>query len=169
MNIRACRPTDPEAGSVNVVSVQLWHHDRANAVALLEASRTLLSAGLLAYSYAGTPDEVSRQRTQGTLHERLPGVFWTNVYGKRYVETIGLERLRSIAWSSIEVSDAGVVAQLYEDPAQPPADLHAMVDEAKSAVGREFFGARWLGGDLASFLEPKHAEHHQALPRLARS
>lgn len=70
----------------------------------------------------------------------LPGLYWLNVFGARYVELIGRDRLRDAPVHSVSSRGASVVVQLYAEPedwmSSAGASVHA---SAVAHLGGQFF------------------------------
>lgn len=69
----------------------------------------------------------------------LPGIFWLNFFGSRYVEFIGRQRLLS-APARVEEVDGGVLVALDEHPADWTSTQRQQIEEAvRGAIGNDLF------------------------------
>jgi hypothetical protein len=137
--IRACRPTVPGGGSVNVVVLTIRQSGAARVNALVGIAEALLAERLLGHACVDLDTEQRRQHVKGTINDRLPGVFWANVFSSRYLDAIGTPAFQRAPWSRVRTVPNGAIAYLYDDPLDPPADLYARIEAAKAALGAEKF------------------------------
>ena len=74
------------------------------------------------------------------VRSSLPGLYWLNVFGARYVDLIGEDRLRNVPVHSVAWRGASVVVQLYAEPedwmSSAGASVHA---NAVAHLGEQFF------------------------------
>jgi hypothetical protein len=137
--VHACRPTEPGGGSVNVVSLRTRHSGASRVNTLVDLAEALLADRLLGYGCVDLNSEFRLQHVKGTINDRLPGVFWANVFSSRYLDAIGTLAFERAPWSSLRTMPNGVIAYLYDDPLSPPADLRDRIAAAGSALGAEKF------------------------------
>jgi len=137
--IRACRPTEPGRGSVNVVVLTTRPSGAARVNALVGIAEVLLAERLLGHACVDLKTEQRRQQVKGTINDRLPGVFWANVFSGRYLDAIGTPAFRRAPWSRVRTVPNGAIAYLYDDPLDPPADLGERIEAARAALGAEKF------------------------------
>ena len=107
------------------------------------------------YGYIGHDDTIHRQHVPGTLQKRMPGVFWYNYFGPKYVEFFTRDRIVTFPWFSIEEMNGGLITCLSESP----KDLLAsdeLEKKAKVHLGSESFG------DVDAYLQ---ASRHNPLYR----
>ena len=70
----------------------------------------------------------------------LPGLFWLNFFGPRYVDLIGEERLQSSPANTIEEVDGGLLLGLGDDPGQWNSAKRRQTERAVlDAIGHDFF------------------------------
>jgi hypothetical protein len=135
----ACRPTEPGGGSVNVVDLTIRQSGAARVNALVGIAEALLAERLLGHACVDLETEQRRQHVKGTINDRLPGVFWANVFSGRYLDAIGTPAFGRAPWSRVRTVPNGAIAYLYDDPLDPPADLGDRIEAARAALGAEKF------------------------------
>jgi hypothetical protein len=82
------------------------------------------------------------QQALGSVNDRLDGIFWANAFGTAYIEAIGENVLMSVPWSRVERTPNGLIAWLYDDPGELPADLIERRHEARRIWARK---SSWPG------------------------
>jgi hypothetical protein len=137
--LRACRPTEPGGGSVNIVSLTTRQSGASQVNALAGLAEALLAERFLGHACVDLETELRRQHVKGTINDRLPGVFWANVFSDRYLDAMGVSTFERAPWSSLRTVPNGAIAYLYDDPLDPPADLRDRIEAARSALGAEKF------------------------------
>lgn len=135
----ACRPTEPGGGSVNVVDLTTRQSGAARVNALVGIAEALLAERLLGHACVDLDTEQRRQHVKGTINDRLPGVFWANVFSSRYLDAIGTPAFQRAPWSRVRTVANGAIAYLYDDPLDPQADLDDRIEAARAALGAEKF------------------------------
>ncbi len=137
--LHACRPTKPGGGSVNVVDLTTRHSGASRVNALVDLAEALLAERFLGHACVDLETELRRQHVKGTINDRLPGVFWANVFSSRYLDAIGTSTFERAPWSRVRTVPNGAIAYLYDDPLDPPADLRDRIEAARAALGTEKF------------------------------
>ncbi len=93
------------------------------------------------YGYITDATVEMRQHEPGTLRTRMPGVFWANYFGPRYVAFFTPVKLDTGPWVRRQAWHQGLVTWLAVSP-------HDLVDDtdpeerAKDHLGRHYFGDR---------------------------
>ncbi len=163
----ACRPTVPGGGSVNVVDLTVRPSGAARVNALVGIAEVLLAEGMLGHACVDLETEQRRQHVKGTINDRLPGVFWANVFSGRYLDAIGTPAFQRAPWSRVRTVPNGAIAYLYDDPLDPPADLDERIEAALAALGAEKFASgAWaqrpiLGQGTIPAASQGHRERHE--------
>ena len=137
--LRACRPTVPGGGSVNVVVLTSRQSGAGRVNALAGVAEVLLAERLLGHACVDLGTERRRQHVKGAINDRLPGVFWANVFSSRYLDAIGTPAFGRAPWSRVRTVPNGAIAYLYDDPLGSPADLGERIEAARVALGAEKF------------------------------
>lgn len=136
-----CLPVDPDRGSNNVMSVDVKSPRPAQVGALIEVAEEVLGGGSLGYAWIDRTSEFRRQHVKGTHNDRLPGIFWLNIFSRRVIDAIGGEAIESLPWSRVKSVENGLMAWLYEEYEHPPTDVLTRIEEIKSSLGQEKFVA----------------------------
>lgn len=75
----------------------------------------ILTNGIYGYISHEIPEE--RQHVTGDLETRLPGVFWCNYFGPKYVDFFGEEKIASFPWYDFKtLENGGIITYLEKDP-----------------------------------------------------
>ena len=150
----------PNQVNLNWVSLNIadnWVDKRVSEVtAIFNGLVGILQAE---YGFIGHDDTVHRQHVTGSLETRLPGVFWVNYFGPRYVEFFTEEKIKIFPWHSIEKLNGGLVTTLSDSPNKP-----LLTDEfenaAKIHLGSDSFG------DAVEYLKNPRIEQRRRVPKL---
>lgn len=93
------------------------------------------------YGYISHEVPQERQHVTGTIETRMPGVFWCNFFGNKYVDFFGRERLLSFPWYKIDVVDnLGLICFLTESPHKELLVADEIERKAQIHMGIESFG-----------------------------
>jgi hypothetical protein len=125
-------------------------------VALFKDSVDILRAD---YGFIGHQDTVYRQHVTGTLKTRLPGVFWFNYFGPKYVEFFTENKIKAFPWLSIEQLNGGLITSLSDSP-KKLLDTEDIEKVAKEHLGSESFG------DVDEYLKNPRVEQKRRVPDL---
>ena len=99
----------------------------------------ILVNGIYGYITHEIPE--TRQHVTGTIETRLPGVFWCNYFGEKYVEFLGEEKIMSYSWSKIETLENGaIITYLANEPDKELINSDDKEQQAKVHLGIESFG-----------------------------
>ena len=170
VSVGACEPRAVGDGSINVVSVDVQRKpDLQLATGLWSVAKKLTVEGLVEYAYSTDSQQEQLQRTTGTLHDRLPGVYWSNLFGPKYVNLIGAGAICRAGWDAVEPVGGGFACYLYNDPARPPEDVETRVDTMKEVLGTGLFGVSpATSSNPLVWRELGRAARQGDLPRLAQ-
>jgi hypothetical protein len=158
--VRACEPTTSGEGSANLVQVIMRPTKRLPIQLFVELGRRYLKEGRVAYACVDRDETILGQHSFGTINDRLPGVFWMNMFGPAYVDALGAS-LALAPWDKTEeLTNGAVIARVYESPLAPPQDLWERRAAVRSALGEEKFVAkRWSNqpklGLYGRFVQPR--------------
>ncbi|MEH6942812.1 hypothetical protein [Bacillus sp. JJ722] len=71
------------------------------------------------YGYISHEVPAERQHIHGTLETRLPGVFWCNYFGIRYIDYFGEKKIATFPWNEMEkIVNGGIITYLTNQPDQ---------------------------------------------------
>jgi hypothetical protein len=125
-------------------------------LALFKETVTLFDA---VYGYITHETPRWRQHVAGTLETMLPGVFWCNYFGEKYVEFFGREKLLKYSWHKIEATSSnGVITYLTENPHKELLESNELEMAAQSYLGSEAFG------DIEEFKRNPSNEQFRKVP-----
>lgn len=111
------------------------------------------------YGYITNEQPEKRQHVTGTLQDRMPGVFWCNYYGNRFVSFFGEEVITSFPWYKQNKLGDGIITFLEENPDQLEND-DTRENLAKEHLGLESFG------DLELYRSDPFKTQYRKVPRL---
>ena len=87
-------------------------------------------------------DPKERQHVAGSLETRMPGIFWCNYFGKKYIDFFGENQIRSAPWYKVEkIEDKVSIGYLDESPmSQPILENDIIANKIKVHLGLDSFG-----------------------------
>lgn len=135
-----CRPLELGVGALNRVVFE-WIGSGVRGgpevERLVDAAFKLPGA---AYGYVTTSERREAQHIVGTLNQRIPGVFYMNVFGLEYMRFFG-DRLAQCHWQRSEQSDDRFTGWLFHslDDASDDTGAGLREDEIKTCLGRGYF------------------------------
>ncbi|QKS71211.1 hypothetical protein FLK61_31350 [Paenalkalicoccus suaedae] len=71
---------------------------------------------------------------------RLPGVFWCNYFGKKYVDFFQENTIKSFPWFQLENLSDGILTFLSESPLDKIVKDDNLEIQAKKHLGKDSFG-----------------------------
>ncbi|MEK5389035.1 hypothetical protein NSQ59_01445 [Margalitia sp. FSL K6-0131] len=99
----------------------------------------ILINGIYGYITHSIPEE--RQHVTGTIESRIPGIFWCNYFGKKYIDFFGKERITSFSWFKIEtLENGGIISYLAKEPNKELIKSDDLEMQAKIHLGINSFG-----------------------------
>ena len=99
----------------------------------------ILVNGIYGYITHKIPEE--RQHVTGTIETRLPGVFWCNYFGEKYVEFFGEDKIVTFPWFSTEkLGNGGIITYLASEPDKDLIKTDDIERQAKIHLGINSFG-----------------------------
>jgi ribosomal protein S17E len=99
----------------------------------------ILVNGIYGYITHKIPEE--RQHVTGTIETRMPGVFWCNYFGEKYIEFFGEEKIVSFPWFNIEyLENEGIISYLANEPDKDLIKSDDLEMQAKVHLGINSFG-----------------------------
>lgn len=152
----------PDQVNLNWVSLNIAENIAEKSheaiIALFKGSVEILNAD---YGFIGYQDTVHRQHVTGTLKTRLPGVFWFNYFGPKYVEFFTENKIKAFPWFSIEQLNGGLIASLSDSP-KKLLDNDELEKAAKEHLGSDSFG------DVDEYLKNPRTEQRRRVPDWSR-
>ncbi len=137
-----CRPRVPGSGAVNWVLYE-WS---GPALGGGEAVEHMVNAAFgipgAAYASVTTEDRRNAQHVTGTVNQRLPGIFYMNVFGSPYLELLG-DRLMACEWARSEAAPGRFTGWLF---ASLDDTLDASTSAAREAAVKECLGWQFFDG-----------------------
>ncbi|PGL67101.1 hypothetical protein [Bacillus sp. AFS055030] len=99
----------------------------------------ILVNGIYGYITHIYPED--RQHVTGTIQTRLPGIFWCNYFGEKYIDFFGKEKIISYPWFHIEsLENEGIITYLAKEPDKDLLNSDELEMKAKIHLGIDAFG-----------------------------
>lgn len=93
------------------------------------------------YGYISHELPQERQHVTGSIETRMPGVFWCNFFGNKYVDFFGKKRLLSFPWYKTDAIDnLGIICFLSESPHKELLVSDEIERRAQIHLGIDSFG-----------------------------
>ncbi len=157
-----------ERARVNIITVwftiKSFKHLRKNVEGLF---KDLITTSAAFHGYITDYDILHRQHVQGTITDRMDGIFWCNYFSEVYVNFFGRDKILSAPWSKIENIDKDkIITYLTEEPYDKELiESMQLEDKVKNYLGNDSFGDveawRKTFGGL-----PKDATQYRNVPKL---
>lgn len=93
------------------------------------------------YGYITHNAPLDRQHVTGNLKTRMPGVFWCNYFGDKYIKFFSEEKITSFPWHKSErTNNGGIIVYLTEEPDKELINSDKLEFRAKNHLGIDSFG-----------------------------